>query len=166
MDMATIAGAVTGLRFVKDALQVALDYKIDIASQTKISEALDRLGAAQDTLYDLRDENFRLQTENAGLRDELKARDDWKARSASYHLHETSGGAIVYQSVPPVPYPTHYACPSCFEQRTIQILQDQRVKSGAFYCPGRKVVYPVKAATPQPAAGPRRSSYLQRDDQF
>ena len=50
MDKATIGAAYTGLKFAKDALEVALGYKIETETRTQISAALEKLGAAQDTL--------------------------------------------------------------------------------------------------------------------
>ncbi len=41
MDIALIAGAYSGLKFAKDALQVALGYKIETETRTQISLALE-----------------------------------------------------------------------------------------------------------------------------
>lgn len=141
MDIALIGAAYTGLKFAKDSLQVALGYKIEAETRGQITAALEKLGSAQDTLFELREELFRLQTENDGLRQQLKARDDWEVQKAQYKLQETPGGAVVYEAAGP---PKHYACPSCFAKGTIQFLQDRRVVGGAFDCPGCKAAYPVK----------------------
>jgi hypothetical protein len=140
LDIATIGAAYTGLKFAKDALQVALGYKIETETRTQISAALEKLGTAQDTLFELREELFRLQGENDHLRQELAARQGWEALKAQYQLHETSGGAVVYESPGP---PRHYACPVCFAKNVIQILQDRRAISGVFDCPSCKAEYPV-----------------------
>lgn len=141
MDIAMVGAAYTGLKFAKEALQVALGYKIETETRAQITAALEKLGAAQDSLFELREELFRLQSENDGLRQQLAARDNWETVKAQYQLQETSGGAVVYESAGP---PKHYACPVCFAKNTIQILQDRRVIAGLFDCPSCKAAYPVK----------------------
>lgn len=140
MDVGLITAAYTGLKFAKDALQVALGYKIESETRAQISAALERLGGAQDTLFELREELFRLQSENDRLRDEVRSQQDWEATKRQYELQHTPGGAVVYLYSGT---PKHYACPSCFSKRTVEILQDRRVISGAFECPGCKVLYLV-----------------------
>ncbi len=159
MDLTMITAAYEGLKFAKDALKVALDYKIENESRTQINAALEKLGSAQDSLFELREELFRLQTENERLRQELKLRDDWEAQKAQYELVEASGGAVVYAYRGT---PKHFACPACFAKMTIQILQDRRVVSGGFDCPSCKMIYSIKPAQKIPVRGPSYS----RDPQF
>ena len=154
MDIATVSAAYTGLKFAKDALQVALGYKIETETRTQITTALEKLGATQDTLFELRDELFRLQSENDRLRQELVARDEWNAVKAQYQLGEMAGGAIVYESSGP---PKHYACPACFAKRVVQILQNRRRISGYFDCPSCKTAYPVNKSIPLSGGTARRS---------
>ncbi len=142
MDVTLVTAAYTGLKFAKDALQTALSYKIENETRAQINAALEKLGQAQDTLFELRNELFRLQSENDRLRQELKSRDESEAQKANYELRQTPGGAVVYLYTGS---PMHYACPSCFARSTIQILQDRHVAGGVFDCPGCKAVYPVKA---------------------
>jgi hypothetical protein len=138
--MDTIGAAYTGIKFAKDTLQVALGYKIEIETRTQITAALEKLGTTQDSLFELREELFRLQSENDGLRQDIAAHDEWNAVKAQYRLTEMAGGAVVYESSGP---PKHYACPACFASRAVQILQDRRVMSGNFDCPSCKATYPV-----------------------
>lgn len=158
MDMTAVSGAVTGLKAAKDLLQVALRTKVALEAAAQIGTALDRLGEVQDSLFDLRDELSRLQQENEELRRQVRARDDWDARLAKYRLATTPGGATVFEHIEA---PPHYACPSCRNDRKIQILQDRRVMAGLWDCPGCKAMYPID---PMKAAAPRvaRSPYLER----
>jgi hypothetical protein len=48
MDVTLVPVAITALRFAKDALQGALNYKIENAAREQISAALEKLGSAQD----------------------------------------------------------------------------------------------------------------------
>lgn len=63
-------------------------------------------------------------------------------KQSNYELIETEGGAVVYKSKSGT---AHFACPSCFNNE-IHILQDRRVVSGDFDCPGCKTAFPVKPA--------------------
>jgi len=141
MDLATIGSAYNGLKFVKDALKLALDLKIENESRLQINAALEKLGDIQDTLFELREDLTRLQTENDKLRREIGARAEWESMKSQYELTKTEGAAVVYRFTG---QPEHFACPSCHTKETIQILQDKRVMSGAFECPSCKATFPVK----------------------
>ena len=138
VDIATIGAAYTGLKFAKDALQVALGYKIETETRTQITAALEKLGGAQDTLFELREDLFRLQEENAQLRRDVAARDEWEIQKARYTLTQTAGAALVYACAGP---PQHFACPLCFASKAIQILQDVHDQRGTFHCPNCKTYY-------------------------
>jgi predicted RNA-binding Zn-ribbon protein involved in translation (DUF1610 family) len=139
MDIALVTAAITSLRFIKDSLEVVRGYKIDIQSQQKINDALQKTAAIQDTLFDLREELFRLQSENQDLQQQLKAQNDLKTHKEKYKLEKTSGGAFVWVSAEE---PVHYACPKCFEN-SIHILQDNRDPYGTFACPSCLYNYPI-----------------------
>jgi hypothetical protein len=158
MDIASIGAAYTGLKFAKDALQTALGLKIEAETRAKITASLEKLGEAQDTLFALREELFRLQSENDHLRQDIAARDEWNAVKTQYRLSEIAGGAVVYESSGP---PKHYACPACFASRTVQILQNRRVASGNFECPGCKTAYAVNPRQSLPIRA-ARTTWLQR----
>jgi hypothetical protein len=136
-----IASAYTGIKFIKESLSFILNAKIEAATREKISEVLERLGTVQDTLFYLREELSRLQIENFELKEKLNAAEDWKGKLAEYELKETQGGAVVYQFRG---NPTHYVCPSCLNKKEIHILQDRRVGSGIFDCPGCSKTFPIK----------------------
>lgn len=105
---------------------------MEIETRTRVTEALEKLGVAQDTLFELREALFRLQGENAHLREELAARKEWDDQAAKYTLTKTSGGSMVYASPGP---PPHFACAVCFPKKTIHILQDVHDELGTHHCP-------------------------------
>jgi hypothetical protein len=140
MDLTSVMAAYNGLKIGKEILGGLLQTKIQEEVREKISEALKKLGEAQDTLFGLREELFRLQSENDTLRKQISDHENWEGQVAKYSLTETAGGAVVYISKGA---PTHYACPSCITQRKIQILQDERSFTGKFECPGCKNSFPV-----------------------
>jgi regulator of replication initiation timing len=149
MDIASISSAYTGIKMVKESISALMSLKIEKSAKERINEVLDKLGAIQDTLFYLREELARLQTENAKLKDQLADKEAWENKITEYELDKTEGGAVVYCFKGE---PRHYACPSCVNRKEIHILQDRRVVAGTFDCPGCGKKFPVspikrKAAT-------------------
>lgn len=142
MDMSEIGLAYTGVKFIQEVLSGMLALKVEAASGGRINEALEKAGAVQDSLFHLREEAMRLQTENHELKEKLKAAEDWKAKIAEYELKQTEGGAVVYEFKGE---PRHYICPNCFNKRELQILQGRKDSmSGDLSCPGCNKDFPVK----------------------
>lgn len=98
----------------------------------------------QEELHQVQKENTELRRENEQLRQQLKEMDDWENTKKQYDRITTSGGATVYQYIGD---PVHYACPSCFTQKTIQFLQVKRSVSGVFQCPNCNAFYLIKPET-------------------
>lgn len=140
MDVSEIGLAYTGAKFIKEVLSGILNTKINAAAKEKINEALEKLGTVQDSLFNLREELSKLQTENYELKEKLKTAEDWNDKVTKYELKQTAGGAVVYRFKAE---PKHYICPSCLNKREIQILQDRRIKAGVFYCPGCGKRFPI-----------------------
>ena len=142
MDMASITGAYQGLKAVKDILGAIFDAKVDAEVRTRITEALAKLGTAQDTLFELREELFTLQSKNNELRQEIADAKSWQSQADQYTLVKTAGGAVVYKFKG---QPEHFACPSCFMKKEIQILQTNRTYSGKYRCTGCTSEFPVES---------------------
>jgi len=143
--MTEVASALTGFDFIRKTFKRVMELQKDNETLTAVSEALSKLGDLQDKLYELRDENAVLQAKNRELAEQLVKRTDWEARKAAFRLVETAGGAHVYQNDGP---PVHYACPACMERGQVHLLQNRKVVSGAWICPGCDKQYPVVAAKP------------------
>ncbi len=148
MDLASIKAAYTSAKFVKDALNTVLDYKIDQESKDKINEILERVGPIQDTLFELREELFRLQDKNRELEAQLQEINNWEERKNSFKLKKTIGGAVVYLSNTEPPY---FVCPSCTEKNEIHPLQPEGEYSGNYQCPGCDKNFPVDKPKPIPS---------------
>ena len=123
--------------------EVVLGYKIENESRSKINEALKEVGNIQDKLFDLREELFRLQSENQELSQQLKAQKELENRRNQYQLEQTPGRAMVYVSLG---NPKHYACPVCFNKGDIQVLQGNNVEGfrGTYDCYNCKAVYVIE----------------------
>ena len=141
MDVASITGAYQGLKAAKEILGVLFDAKVDAEAKARIVDALQKLGEAQDTLFALREELFTLQASNNELRQEIAEAKSWQVKADRYELAKTAGEAVVYKFKD---QPEHFACPSCFNTKQIQILQTNRTLSGKYRCNGCKSEFPIE----------------------
>jgi predicted RNA-binding Zn-ribbon protein involved in translation (DUF1610 family) len=143
MDIATTITAVTSaLKLAKDGLQLIFNATVSAQAKDQVRAVRDSLGVVQDKLFELREELANLQQERDDLRRKLTTFEDWDAKASGYQLTQTEGGAVVYVSSAA---PKHFACPNCFDHKSLQILQDTRMASGHFECPGCGKSFPVKA---------------------
>jgi ribosomal protein L37AE/L43A len=140
MEITSVAAAVEGVRFAKDALKGLLDLKIDSAALGRVNDAMGRLADAQERLLDMRQAMFDMQTEIAALKQQIAEHDDWKAQRANYELVKAKGGAMVLASKAGE---HHYACPACVNKREIHPLQDLQSEAGMWQCAGCKATYQV-----------------------
>lgn len=140
MDATLAMAAYNGLKFAKDSLTTLVQGKVEIETQTKILAALERLGTAQDALFQMRDEMFALQAENQQLKNEAEQNKKWHEKLSRYELVMTAGGAVVHRFKGD---PLHYLCPSCLNKGQLEILQDNRTMSGKFRCTACEAEYPI-----------------------
>ena len=103
-------------------------------------ELQERVTELREAVLNAKDEVLCLKEENHTLREKLGEQDQWKARADTYTLVSTSGGATVWHRSQA---PEHFACPACFERKTIGILQDVRNYGGDFRCPSCSKTYPI-----------------------
>lgn len=71
MEMTTISAAYTGLKTAKDIFSGLTNLKIETATLDKINDAVKKVAVAQDTLFTMREELFRLQSDNEALKKPL-----------------------------------------------------------------------------------------------
>jgi len=141
MDLASITTAYEGLKLGKNILNSLLDIKVESEAKERVNEVMSKLGEAQDTLFSMREELFRLQTDNENYRKQIEKSDNWENKLSQYELVTTSGGAVVYKFKE---NPEHYICPSCVSKHMVEILQDNRTISGKYRCVGCKSEFPIK----------------------
>lgn len=140
MDLASISTAYEGLKIGKEILRTLFDLKVQAEAKDKIDQVMIRLGDAQDALFTMREELFRLQAENENLRKTVNENDKWDDRFQNYELVKTAGGAVVYRFKGE---PEYYVCPSCVEKQLIKPLQDRRNYAAEHRCPGCNADYPI-----------------------
>lgn len=140
MDIATITAAYEGLKVGKSILKALYESKVEADAKEKIDEVMSKLGEAEDTLFSMREELFRLQSDNESLKKEIAETDSWNNKLSQYELTKTAGGAVVYKFIGT---PEHFICPSCVSKKTIEILQDNRTISGKYRCVGCNAEFPI-----------------------
>lgn len=144
MDITAITSAYEGLKVGKGILKSLYDIKVESDVKDRVDDVLSKLGDAQDALFLMREELFKLQEENKNLRESQNNTKKWEEKIAEYELSSTEGGAVVYRYKGE---PQHYACPSCTSLNKIEILQDNRTKSGKYRCVGCSAEFPIKPNT-------------------
>lgn len=155
MDITTITTAYEGLKAGKVILKSLYDIKIEADVKEKIDEVMSKQGEAQDTLFSMREELFRLQSDNKELKNKIAESESWDNKLSQYELTKTAGGAVVYKYIGT---PEHFICPSCVSKKNIEILQDNRTHSGKYRCVGCTAEYPInpKGSPPDPYVVLRR----------
>jgi hypothetical protein len=151
MDIVSIGTAYTSLQLIRDSIGLALNAKVDEQTRVKIHAAMDHITKLQDGLFQTQQQLLTLQQENEALRNQLAAAHSWQARGANYRLVQAVGGAMVYeyQGVP-----HHFACPKCFEDERISILQHPGGRySGRWPCMACAQYYNVTVAEPINVSG-------------
>ncbi len=154
MDITTITTAYEGLKLGKELLKSLHEAKVESDAKVKIEEVMQKLGGAQDTLFSMREELFKLQTENENLKKKINETDAWEQKISNYELVKTSGGAVVYQFKET---PEHYICPSCVSNCRTEILHDNRTFSGKYRCVKCEAEYPINPKSSPPTPGVVRS---------
>ena len=155
VELAAAKLAYDAIKSSKEMLGGLFDSRVDAEARPKVQAALDKLGDAQNAMFALRDELFRLQTENHKLATELASIEEWRSKATQYELAKSIGGAVVYRYLAE---PTHFACPSCYERKQIHILQDIQ-SFGTYACPSCKAHFQVGTIGPVGEIGVVRTDY-------
>jgi hypothetical protein len=108
----------------------------------------ERLTELREAILNAKDEALCLREQNQEMKLRLSLQETWDDRASKFTLVETAGGALAWHSEGP---PEHYACPRCFEEQKISVLQDRQASSGHSDCPACGTAFVVK--TPRPYHG-------------
>lgn len=148
MDVVTTIGAAySSGKALIGILGGLAKLKLDAEVSARVFDALQNANDMQQQLFQARDLLFNLQTENQRLNAEIKAHDDWEQIKRKYTLVETARGGRIYESVGTSLL--HHACPRCFVNREIQILQDPIGDTyDRSFCPSCGSGYAIKPEKP------------------
>ena len=142
MDPISAVGSALGsLNAAIELARAAVGAKVDAEVRAKVADAMGALIESQTQLLDARMQMHDIVDENRRLKRQLEEREEWTARAAQFKLVQAPGGAMVHAFQGE---PAHYACPACFENKHLHILQDLHAVSGGYRCPSCDKVFNVK----------------------
>lgn len=139
--LAEFNAAAQSLKALGDLVRMTVDLNNSSAVTMALLKVQEEFLVAQGTALAAQEKISNLLSEIDGLKEELRHVKDWEERVKAYELTTTAGGAVVYRFKGE---PGYFVCPSCYEKRTIEILQDKGGSFGYYECPGCKVEYQVK----------------------
>lgn len=147
MDVSSISTAFASAKALKEIVQAMAQLTVANESLGRINEARTQVDSLLDSLFQAREDLFRLQSENQELKQKIAVHDAWEKEMARYKLVTTAGGATVFESV--TDSPKHFVCPTCFANKTIIPLQ---TNDGYYFgCPSsscKNTLYKVKEPPP------------------
>jgi hypothetical protein len=116
----------------------AVELSRQIAELVKKGITIDlqeRITELREAVLNAKDETINLREEIQALKARVRSQEEWETRANKYSLVKTRGGAFLYTSEGP---PPHCACPRCFQEQKLQILQPHLTHSGLLTCPSCK----------------------------
>ena len=130
---AGIASAKASFDILKAIKGISDATKID----SSIIELQEHILSAQQALLQAQETINSLTTQRAELESQLEKRSEWETRRSQYQLTEIRPGLNVYafQPSPESGMPVHWACPKCFAEEKIQILQKESPPNRTYKCP-------------------------------
>jgi hypothetical protein len=114
MDLTSIKGAIDGVGYIRSALGVLLNEKIEMTVRERVLDVLSRVDSIQSALFDAREDSHKVQVERNELERKLREIEDWNQTQAKYR----------------------FLVAPCFAQRTVVPLQESM--PGVFNCPNAK----------------------------
>lgn len=104
---------------------------------TVIIELQDHILSAQQSLLNAQETINGLVAEKAKLEARLSKHSDWEKQRKEYRLTEVRPGLTVYHfEAKAEGTPAHWACPKCFAEEKIQILQKPSPSNLSYKCGG------------------------------
>ena len=143
--IAELSAAMTAIKETANLVKIISNAKTDVEVKAATIELQGRLITLQTECFSLGDVIRLRDEETVHLKAKIAEFESFKSESEGYELHKTEAGSVVYskQLVVNETEITVNACPGCFHQKKISILQpsvDKVVKSGYWvhYCPSCK----------------------------
>jgi predicted RNA-binding Zn-ribbon protein involved in translation (DUF1610 family) len=131
MDIASVAGSVEAIKALIGITKVAVESAVDQKIKAAIYEVQCGLYELQGEALDERAIRSELQDQISKLKRELEIIQDERAKLEAYELQPLEDGAFVYQSKSEAGHKVaHHACPSCYQDGKIGILQCRASMNG------------------------------------
>jgi hypothetical protein len=124
-DLTAIGAALSSLKTAKDIAQVMIGLRDAAAFQNKMIEFQSAILDAQASAFSANEERSSLIARTQNLEREIAALRSWDNEARRYQLTEVAPRAFVYLVKPESQgsEPSHWLCPSCFQQHQKSILQ-------------------------------------------
>jgi len=128
-----ITAAKNGITILKGVKSVADNAKMEVA----LSELRDCIAQTQESLLAAQQSIHALTEEKADLKKQLVEIDEWNTEKSKYQLAEIREGLCLYAYTPSDDdtTPAHWACPNCFSQKHVSILQKIHSRTSDYLCP-------------------------------
>lgn len=138
---AILTSAGTALSIIK----TIADMSTDVVIKSKTIEANSAIITIQSGLITMQKESLELQQENDKLKKTIEQFNNWEETKILYELIKTERGAIVYRpnKSNPQQEPQRFYCPSCFEKRSLSIIQHVSGNNFTHQCPDCKTTFKV-----------------------
>ena len=146
---------------VGETINKAVELTKKVAELVKKGATLElqeRITDLREAVLNAKDEVLALREENQSLQSQVAEAQSWRSNTAAYQLIETPGGAHLYHTEGP---PSHYACPKCFAEHLIHILQVRTTKDFAT-CPNCKITFTLTPPKEPQVQRQRGGSWMSR----
>ena len=161
--IAELSTAMAAIKETAGLIKVINDAKTDAEVKAATIELQNKLITLQAECFSLGDVIRLRDEETAHLKAKIAKYEDFKTESAGFELHKTEAGSLVYSKQYDVNQTqmTVNACPSCYQQQKISMLQpgvDKVVKGNYWihFCPSCKAEYKMdKTPVAKQTASPR-----------
>ena len=126
MPIAEITSGLASLKTLKDLLHSAKEVQDASKFSGIIIEAQDAIISLQDSLMDAQNKIDSITKEKRIAEEELAKKANWEDVESRYKLSEIRNGLYAYRFLPGAgddTTPEHWACPKCFAEKNLQLLQ-------------------------------------------
>jgi len=137
MDMTTITGTITSLRFAADIAKSFLNLRSLTEIQGKVIELQSAILSAQSSAMEANAEQVAMAKEIRSLKSQIEAMKGWQDEATRYKLVEPwSNGSLVYalREMAKKSDPAHYLCTRCYSDGHKSILNPTEDGKGWCIC--------------------------------
>jgi hypothetical protein len=122
-----IAGLMSSLKAAKDIAQTMVGLRDAQAFQAKAIEFQSKIFETMERAIAAQEERATLLQEVDALKQEVARFEAWETEKQRYELKDAGNGALAYalKAAEGNPEQPHWACPQCYQDRKISILQPE-----------------------------------------
>lgn len=118
--MSTLAAAISSGKAIIDLVKLIDGARLDAAGQEAVRELNTVLLSHQSDMLSLSEKLQEQQAEITALKERIAKQDEWSEIATHYSLDEITDGVFAYSN------DIHDACPVCFQNKFISIIQKKQ----------------------------------------